>query len=231
MLLVNIVPDRVANQLTLKELEDILAQAIDIERRSASRVHTLRLTFALTNLKHVILELKSYLKERQDEFDKVAKRVRPSYPTAEASPEVETAPSSRDQSATGDRASLEGEATQRQAGTGSQGQSASAASPDDAGNDDGVYNAGIFGAAAEPIKHLAPQTIANANFESDLAILKLKEPDTNWITRSRTRPRLIEGYDGYPCTCVDSCSDDCKGLCGCQACHTAYQDYLSSDYE
>ena len=39
-------------------------------------------------------------------------------------------------------------------------------------------------------------------------------------------------YEGIPCTCPDDgpCNDPTpyKGECGCKACHTAYQDYLST---
>jgi hypothetical protein len=35
-------------------------------------------------------------------------------------------------------------------------------------------------------------------------------------------------YDlAYPCTCQPSCPFDCKGQCGCKACHAAYGDFLS----
>jgi hypothetical protein len=41
------------------------------------------------------------------------------------------------------------------------------------------------------------------------------------------------GYydEDYPCTCNDSCSDTCKGECGCPACHIGYQDVLSCDFD
>lgn len=41
--------------------------------------------------------------------------------------------------------------------------------------------------------------------------------------------RIRESYDGVPCTCKDNCPDPCKGACGCKACHTAYQDFLSNE--
>lgn len=41
----------------------------------------------------------------------------------------------------------------------------------------------------------------------------------------------IDGFNPQPCTCVETCDDPCKGGCGCQACHDAYQDFLSNDYE
>ena len=34
-------------------------------------------------------------------------------------------------------------------------------------------------------------------------------------------------YDGKPCTCPVTCGDACKGECGCEACRTAYADFLS----
>jgi hypothetical protein len=36
-------------------------------------------------------------------------------------------------------------------------------------------------------------------------------------------------YDGIQCTCKRECDSDCKGQCGCKACHTAYQDFLSME--
>lgn len=34
-------------------------------------------------------------------------------------------------------------------------------------------------------------------------------------------------YEDYPCTCTKSCPEyDCKGVCGCGACHAAYSDSL-----
>lgn len=38
-------------------------------------------------------------------------------------------------------------------------------------------------------------------------------------------------YDGVPCTCKPECPNACKGECGCDACRTAYSDFLSCDYE
>jgi hypothetical protein len=32
---------------------------------------------------------------------------------------------------------------------------------------------------------------------------------------------------GTPCTCDEECPFDCKGQCGCEACHEAYGDFLS----
>ena len=34
---------------------------------------------------------------------------------------------------------------------------------------------------------------------------------------------------GTPCTCKDTCPYDCKGQCGCEACHEAYGDFLSCE--
>lgn len=34
---------------------------------------------------------------------------------------------------------------------------------------------------------------------------------------------------GTPCTCCPACPQDCKGLCGCEACHEAYVDFLSGE--
>lgn len=34
-------------------------------------------------------------------------------------------------------------------------------------------------------------------------------------------------YDGIPCTCLKECSYFCKGACGCEACKTAFSDFLS----
>lgn len=34
-------------------------------------------------------------------------------------------------------------------------------------------------------------------------------------------------YDGIPCTCLKECSHFCKGTCGCEACKTAFSDFLS----
>ena len=31
----------------------------------------------------------------------------------------------------------------------------------------------------------------------------------------------------YPCTCEPDCKYDCKGECGCYACHWAYVDVMS----
>jgi len=36
---------------------------------------------------------------------------------------------------------------------------------------------------------------------------------------------------GTICTCKPTCSVGCKGECGCVACHDAYADFLSVDYE
>ncbi len=33
-------------------------------------------------------------------------------------------------------------------------------------------------------------------------------------------------YDEIPCTCKPECPDACKGECGCEACATAYSDFL-----
>jgi hypothetical protein len=41
--------------------------------------------------------------------------------------------------------------------------------------------------------------------------------------------RIFEPYDGIPCTCTDKCDDPCKGGCGCKACYTSYQDFLSNE--
>jgi len=41
--------------------------------------------------------------------------------------------------------------------------------------------------------------------------------------------RIFEPYDGIPCTCTDKCDDPCKGKCGCKACYTSYQDFLSNE--
>jgi len=35
------------------------------------------------------------------------------------------------------------------------------------------------------------------------------------------------GERGTPCTCAESCPYDCKGQCGCEACHEAYGDFVS----
>lgn len=32
-----------------------------------------------------------------------------------------------------------------------------------------------------------------------------------------------------PCSCQPSCPSNCKGECGCAACHAAYQDFLSAE--
>ena len=43
--------------------------------------------------------------------------------------------------------------------------------------------------------------------------------------------------DGYyheteePCICTPTCAPACKGECGCRACHDAYQDQQSVDWE
>ena len=34
-------------------------------------------------------------------------------------------------------------------------------------------------------------------------------------------------YEEDICTCKNNCPDNCKGECGCEACHWAYQDFLS----
>jgi hypothetical protein len=34
--------------------------------------------------------------------------------------------------------------------------------------------------------------------------------------------------ENVPCTCKETCPYDCKGQCGCLACHDAYGDFLSS---
>lgn len=37
-------------------------------------------------------------------------------------------------------------------------------------------------------------------------------------------------YDSeYACTCIPTCANPCKGGCGCKACDTAYQDFLSTE--
>ena len=35
--------------------------------------------------------------------------------------------------------------------------------------------------------------------------------------------------DNTPCTCLKSCPWTCKGVCGCEACHEAYGDFLSCE--
>jgi len=48
-------------------------------------------------------------------------------------------------------------------------------------------------------------------------------------TGTGTGSRIFEPYDGIPCTCTDKCDDPCKGGCGCKACYTSYQDFLSNE--
>lgn len=36
-------------------------------------------------------------------------------------------------------------------------------------------------------------------------------------------------YDNIPCTCLTDCAPDCKGECGCEACRTAYADFMSGE--
>ena len=37
-------------------------------------------------------------------------------------------------------------------------------------------------------------------------------------------------YEGAACTCTATeCDEPCHGECGCQACHDAYSDFLSSE--
>jgi len=50
------------------------------------------------------------------------------------------------------------------------------------------------------------------------------------VGRERYPP---DGYytangDNIPCTCKKTCPSNCKGQCGCLACHDAYGDFLSS---
>lgn len=35
--------------------------------------------------------------------------------------------------------------------------------------------------------------------------------------------------DGDVCTCKTTCTLGCKGECGCEYCHKAYADFLSSE--
>lgn len=50
-----------------------------------------------------------------------------------------------------------------------------------------------------------------------------------FIDGCKKRQPDCESYDGLPCTCKDDCPVPCKGVCGCKACHTAYQDFLSNE--
>lgn len=34
-----------------------------------------------------------------------------------------------------------------------------------------------------------------------------------------------EGGEPVPCTCGPTCPPDCRGACGCRACHMAFQDF------
>lgn len=36
-------------------------------------------------------------------------------------------------------------------------------------------------------------------------------------------------YEGIPCTCKGDCGFTCKGQCGCDACRSAYEDFLSCE--
>ena len=52
-----------------------------------------------------------------------------------------------------------------------------------------------------------------------------KEP-----TETGKRKYPPDGYRlGTPCTCEQVCDYDCKGECGCEACHESWMDFLSSE--
>ena len=40
---------------------------------------------------------------------------------------------------------------------------------------------------------------------------------------------MVEIDDEVECTCLDTCDLNCKGECGCIACHNSYQYFLSCD--
>lgn len=39
---------------------------------------------------------------------------------------------------------------------------------------------------------------------------------------------VVDAEEQYACICKDNCPKPCKGDCGCLACNTAYNDYLSA---
>jgi hypothetical protein len=48
-------------------------------------------------------------------------------------------------------------------------------------------------------------------------------------SKNASGQRIFEPYNGIPCTCTEQCHDPCKGGCGCKACRTSYQDFLSKE--
>lgn len=73
-----------------------------------------------------------------------------------------------------------------------------------------------------PIVRDAYEAIANA---TKRGAPKSKQPSEIGILKHP--PAGI--YEGYACTCRPSCDSPCKGECGCEACHAAYADFLSSE--
>lgn len=60
------------------------------------------------------------------------------------------------------------------------------------------------------------------------------EPDHSEVwTKILPDGTVVHGTDNdliidLKCTCDERCHQPCKGTCGCEACHTCYQDFLSS---
>lgn len=58
----------------------------------------------------------------------------------------------------------------------------------------------------------------------------MTEDDQKPTEEGRKRYPPDGKYDGeFVCTCNVNCPDNCKGQCGCQACHVSYGDFLSAE--
>ena len=63
---------------------------------------------------------------------------------------------------------------------------------------------------------------------------KLAEPDDEgyeYVGECPTtkQPVWMRHSEDSVCTCNDSCSQPCKGVCGCEVCSEAYGDFLSCE--
>lgn len=62
----------------------------------------------------------------------------------------------------------------------------------------------------------------NEAHREEIALAKMKEQ-----SRKRLKEKLKEVETALKCICKEDCDVSCKGECGCQFCHNAYQDFLS----